>query len=150
MKNYIVFVFHDDGEGDSALVVNFHAKEFSGRGVAYFDAENISLMLDAFSVYPILSEKPPKIEWGTIDLSNPKGGLKEEHLHFSVWPLDTKGHLVASIRAAVPYVNIAGRFQYHAGVDISTTYAAMTQFVEDMNSMLRGELSEVVLEEVIG
>lgn len=150
LKNQIHFKFHDDGAGDTALIVKFHAKDFSGRAVVYLDAENISNLLDAFAVYPIPPSDTPKIEWGVIDPNDRGRGLIEEHFHFSVWPMDTQGHLVASVRAAVPYVNIAGRLQYQGGVDIRTTYADIAKFVEEMKCMLRGEVSEVVLEEVVG
>ncbi|KHK54778.1 hypothetical protein PI87_14325 [Ralstonia sp. A12] len=143
MKNHIRFQFDDDGDGTGALQVEFHADGFAGRGHGYFDTERLIRQLDAFSAYPLSAGNPPEITSGFL---NSLGEMEDEHFHFSVFPVDATGHLVASIRVVSPYSVASDTLRHSASVKLRTTYAGIERLVADMQAMLRGELSEVLLE----
>ena len=141
----LTWVPDDDGTGE--LFAEFKANGFSGHGSAWFD--NIDLIQETkkFEGYPILDSNRPTIEGGFLTQEK-NAKIYQEHLHISVYPIDSRGKLGVSIRAATELLaQDRKESQHYVGVEMQTHYEDISRFAKQIRALLKGQINEVILQE---
>jgi hypothetical protein len=143
--NYLKLRWESDDDGTGELFAEFEANGFSGHGSAWFDKISLIEKIKNFEDYPISDEKHPTIEGGFWN-EKKDAGLSQEHLHISVYPIDSRGNLGVRIRVAEElWPEDRKNSQHYVGVEIVTNYKDIGKFAKNIRELLSREIDEAIL-----
>ena len=146
MSNYVRFRFSDEGDGTGELEAAFAADGFAGVGRAYFDVARLVDQVNELTAFPLPSPKGVEIQGGYWESTGGTETLTQEHIGLTVRPVGATGGLTLSLRVAIPGKDPKEPPRYSASAQLATSYEAVTRFAAEMTALLKGEVSEVVLE----
>ena len=130
----------DDNTGE--LFAEFDAYEFSGRGSAWFQLNNLVGQAKDFAQYPIFPANSPCINGGFWNVDATE--ILEEHLHVSAYPTNPQGGVALFVRLALPRDD-QNRPGLHcsASVELKASYELLTKFSRDLESLASGNVTEI-------
>lgn len=140
---------HVNIENDNTCEVflKFELNNFSGFSSAWFEIEKFIVQAAQFSQYPLSIKNPPKLEGGYWNPGATE--IQQEHLHISAFPINARGALGLLVRVAVPHEQSDREgVNFSASAEFVTDYEQLAQFSKDMQSLVRGEIKEVVLQQI--
>lgn len=146
MSNYVRFRFFDEGDGTGELEAAFSADGFAGTGRAYFDVARLSDRVNELAAFPLPSPNGIEIQGGYWESTGGADVLIQEHIGLTVRPAGATGNLALSLRVAIPGKDSKEPPRYLASAQLPTSYEALARFAAEMKALLKGEVSEVVLE----
>lgn len=146
MSNYVRFRFSDEGDRTGELEAAFAVGGFSGTGRAYFDVARLADQLNELTTFPLPSPNGAEIRGGYWESTGGADTLIQEHIGLTVRPAGTTGSLTLTLRVAIPGKAPKEPPRYSASAQLPTSYEALARFATEMKALLKGEVSEVILE----
>ena len=145
--NQLKFTWESDDDGTGELFAEFQANGFSGIGSAWFDKINLVEESKKFEEYPITESSHPILEGGYWN-EEKNAKLSQEHLHISVYPIDSRGNLGVRIRAATELLpEDRKESQHYVAVELKTTYEDIAKFAKNIRALVAGESNVATLYE---
>ena len=136
-----------DGDGTGELFASFESNGFSGNGSAWFDLTTLAEIAKQFEQYPLPSTPPVRISGGYWQNNNPPV-LKNELLHVSAYPINSRGGIGVHVRVAHEFVTTENRLSMHSAAgELKASYEQMKAFSKSLIALTREEVAEVVLDE---
>jgi hypothetical protein len=143
---YLKLQLASDDDGTGELFADFESNGFAGHGSAWFDLVDLAKTAMQFEQYPLPNVPPVCLAGGYWNSDKP-ATLKEEHLHISAYPSNSRGGIGVRIRSAYE-ATMDGRASLHiASVELRASYEQMSHFSKSLVALARGEVKEVVLDE---
>ncbi len=143
---YLKLQLASDNDGTGELFADFESNGFRGHGSAWFALVDLAETAMQFEHYPLPNTPPVCLAGGYWNSDKP-ATLKEEHLHISAYPSNSRDGVGVRIRAAFE-TTMDGRASLHvASIELRASYEQMSHFSKALVALVREEASEVVLDE---
>jgi len=134
----------DDGTGKlRALVAAGH---FAGCGEAYFSDGEIIRFANTLAQFPIPTDPRPQLASGFWKQDD-AGGLNQEHVSISAYPIGVRGYVGLQIRLAdESWPHDRPEQQRRIQVEVVTTYQPLARFSRQLLALAAGSTAEALLE----
>jgi hypothetical protein len=138
--------FDSDDDGTGKLLAQVAAGAFAGEGGAWFSIQQIEQFADAIAAYPLTDKPRPELAGGFWERDG-SGQLAQELLGISVYPIDHRGHIGVQVRIADALSpDIRREKLRRVQLEITTTYEPLRRFSRDLLALIRGNVTEALLE----
>jgi hypothetical protein len=143
--------YRPDDEWHGQLDAAVTSGEFSGKGSAWFDREQLKeTFVAALRAFPLSTSDPPMIEGGFWSKERP-GTLEQCHLRIAIRPYDARGSLVVQVDlASASWATPDKDRQQSVTARFLTEYAALDAFACHLDQVLDAKRESAVLPGVSG
>ena len=138
---HLRFAPNDEWHGE--LIATCSHDQYSGRGGAWVNKEQIRAFAQAISVFPLDPDNPPSLAGGFWDDGADALKPTEVHLGIDVTPLDALGRLRITVRLANEvWGDPKQTLECHATIRFLGTYGDIAQFAAVLVGLVDGQSSE--------
>ena len=146
--NSLRLMFEEDDDHTGELFAEVSANGFSGHGSAWFDCANLLSLIERLNEYPIPKDNFPVIKGGFWDSSTGDVKLKQEHLHLSFYPIESRGQIGVRVRLSQEEWPDTRKDSVHkVDVEFNSSYEELSKFASRFRQLIEGKTTEVVLNE---
>jgi hypothetical protein len=140
--------YEPDTDGTGKLVVGVCAGAFSGLSSAWFhQGELLDFARYFASTYPLPAQGLPKLRGGYWSESSDQRVLAQPHVELEFYPVGSLGVIGCRVELATASRGV-GRLgqESRVGVELLTAYEPLGRFARALETVVRGEVHEAVLE----
>jgi hypothetical protein len=128
---YVSLHAKDQGDKSIELTLKAFAKDFCAKGSAYFNYSEIERFSADLRKFPLNEVSNPTLSGGYFD----NGEVDVEHLHISVFPINTTGLLIMKIKTFTPHSQFSDSdfdVGYKGSYDYILHYEALKDFADNL------------------
>ncbi|MEH2502256.1 hypothetical protein V1290_001067 [Bradyrhizobium sp. AZCC 1578] len=138
--------YEADDDGTGKIIATVKSGEFSARGAAWFNPDDvIRTFVAALRSFPLTATTPALIEGGFWSKENP-ASLEQCHLRIAVKPYDSRGTLLVHVDlSSEVWTTPDADLQNLATIRFTTEYAAVDRFAQELEGLFDGKRDVAVL-----